>query len=97
MKLPSNEMESGGGYDVRFVGDHPKGIECCICLMVLREPVQSEECGHRFCKSCVECLKLRYTYYSDTLYCWQVRRLRYSVNLFTYIGSILVFINENEI
>ena len=55
--VPSNER---GGYDVKFVGDHPNGIECCICLLVLREPVQAEECGHRFCKSCVEDFKKRF-------------------------------------
>ena len=31
------------GYDVKFVGGRPDGIESCICLLVLREPVQAEE------------------------------------------------------
>ena len=48
-----------GGYDVKFVENAPKNITCCICLLVLREPMQAEECGHRFCKACIEELKQR--------------------------------------
>ena len=61
MEVSPENNGDGGGYDVRFVGDHPNDVDCCICLLVLREPVQAEECGHRFCKSCVENLKERYT------------------------------------
>lgn len=46
-----------GGYDVKFVGEEPRNVTCSICLLTLREPVQAEDCGHRFCGSCVERLK----------------------------------------
>uniref|UniRef100_A0A7M5X679 Uncharacterized protein n=1 Tax=Clytia hemisphaerica TaxID=252671 RepID=A0A7M5X679_9CNID len=47
-------MTEKGGYDVKFVGVEPLNVTCSICLFTLREPMQAEECGHRFCKSCVE-------------------------------------------
>eukprot|EP00111_Clytia_hemisphaerica_P012226 TCONS_00035898-protein len=47
-------MSEKGGYDVKFVGVEPLNVTCSICLFTLREPMQAEECGHRFCKSCVE-------------------------------------------
>uniref|UniRef100_A0A7M5WRL9 Uncharacterized protein n=2 Tax=Clytia hemisphaerica TaxID=252671 RepID=A0A7M5WRL9_9CNID len=28
-------------------------ITCVICLLVLREPVQAVDCGHRFCTKCI--------------------------------------------
>ena len=48
-----------GGYDVEFVDKEPNDVTCCICLLVLKEPMQAEECGHRFCKSCAEDLRIR--------------------------------------
>ena len=49
-----------GGYDVEFVNEEPSNIKCCICKLVLREPMQAEQCGHRFCRSCVQDGKKRY-------------------------------------
>ena len=51
-KMASNFEK--GGYDVEFVGNEPNHVTCCICLLVLREPMQARQCGHRFCKSCVD-------------------------------------------
>ena len=45
-----------GGYEVEFVGAEPDHGICCICLLVLRKPMQGRQCGHRFCKSCVSLL-----------------------------------------
>ena len=55
-------MTEKGGYDVKFVKGDPENIQCSICLFTLREPMQAEECGHRFCKSCVEDLPKGYDY-----------------------------------
>jgi len=50
-----------GGYDVEFVDKlEQNDVTCCICLLVLKEPMQAEECGHRFCKSCAKDLQERY-------------------------------------
>ena len=49
---PSPTTDDRGGYDVDFVGGEPSHSTCCICLFILRNPMQGRECGHRFCKSC---------------------------------------------
>uniref|UniRef100_A0A7M5UG47 Uncharacterized protein n=1 Tax=Clytia hemisphaerica TaxID=252671 RepID=A0A7M5UG47_9CNID len=48
-----------GGYDVEFVHEdiYSNYSTCSICLLVLREPMQAQDCGHRFCKSCLVGLK----------------------------------------
>lgn len=43
--------ESLEGYDLEFVERSDKHV-CPVCLLVLREPMQTE-CGHRFCKACI--------------------------------------------
>eukprot|EP00111_Clytia_hemisphaerica_P017793 TCONS_00052623-protein len=45
--------ENKGGYDVEFLHEQFDDMKCSICLLILREPMQADECGHRFCKSCV--------------------------------------------
>ncbi|XP_070580773.1 TNF receptor-associated factor 6-like [Ptychodera flava] len=40
------------GYDVTFVPDIDKKYSCPVCLVALRDPVQTK-CGHRFCKTCL--------------------------------------------
>ena len=44
------------GYDVEFVDERVKedDIECVICRLILRDPVQTQKCGHRFCKICIQ-------------------------------------------
>jgi len=55
----SSNTESGG-YDVEFVSNPPDDVTCCVCLYVLKEPMQAKECGHRFCRSCSDGLKRYY-------------------------------------
>ena len=39
------------GYDVSFVDPLEKDYECPVCLLAVRDPVQTP-CGHSFCKIC---------------------------------------------
>ena len=56
-----NKMAEGGyiskkayGYDVKLVDESVTNDNTCsICLMILREPKQAEQCGHRFCEKCI--------------------------------------------
>ncbi|XP_029638528.1 TNF receptor-associated factor 6-like isoform X1 [Octopus sinensis] len=41
------------GYDYEFEPTPDPKYECPICLLILCEPMQTE-CGHRFCKSCID-------------------------------------------
>ncbi|KAL4680546.1 hypothetical protein H8959_022487 [Pygathrix nigripes] len=50
--LSSSFMEEIQGYDVEFDPPLERKYECPICLMALREAVQTP-CGHRFCKACI--------------------------------------------
>ncbi|XP_071414752.1 TNF receptor-associated factor 6 [Pithys albifrons albifrons] len=49
---PSSFTEETQGYDVEFDPPLESKYECPICLMALREAVQTP-CGHRFCKGCI--------------------------------------------
>ena len=46
-------LEKMVGYEARFVEPLLKGHECPICLLAMRNPVQTE-CGHLFCRVCME-------------------------------------------
>jgi len=49
------EQDKSGGFDVKFVDEiNTDIITCTICHLILREPVQANPCGHRFCGSCIE-------------------------------------------
>ena len=41
------------GYEYEFCPPADSKYMCPVCLMVLREPVQTD-CGHRFCKACIQ-------------------------------------------
>ncbi|XP_066466191.1 TNF receptor-associated factor 6 [Tiliqua scincoides] len=50
--LSNSFTEETQGYDVEFDPPLESKYECPICLMALREAVQTP-CGHRFCKACI--------------------------------------------
>lgn len=46
------------GYDANFVENVNDLFKCGVCFLVMKEPVQVIECGHKFCKTCYEHLKI---------------------------------------
>ena len=43
-----------GGIDADFVTQMPPDYECPICHLAYRDPMQTRDCGHRFCETCIE-------------------------------------------
>ena len=41
-----------GGYDDEFVDAVEDDLQCSICHLPLKDPVQTK-CGHRCCKTCL--------------------------------------------
>ena len=52
LRLPSHDEPRSEGYDEYFDPPLESKYECPICLLGLREPVQTT-CGHRFCRGCI--------------------------------------------
>jgi len=52
LRFLSHEEPRSEGYDEYFDPPLESKYECPICLLGLREPVQTT-CGHRFCKGCI--------------------------------------------
>ncbi|KAL9960688.1 hypothetical protein ACROYT_G034174 [Oculina patagonica] len=48
-----------GGYDYEFTSRVPDDLECLVCHLTLKDPVQIVECGHRLCNICMESLLRR--------------------------------------
>ena len=52
--LPSlHENDTHGGFEADFVFQLEDKHRCPVCLLALREPMQTN-CGHRFCRSCIK-------------------------------------------
>ena len=48
-------VPSLGGYDEEFVNAvEGKDLLCAICQLPLKEAIQTEKCGHRFCRRCLD-------------------------------------------
>ena len=45
------------GYDATFVDEVHEELKCAVCHLVLRDPIQLSECGHRFCRGCLRSLE----------------------------------------
>lgn len=42
-----------GGYEYEFVDETSDNQKCPVCLLPMRDPVQTESCGHRLCRECL--------------------------------------------
>ena len=54
--IDSASKQQHGGFDCQFIDSPPENlpVHCPICFLVLREPYQLECCGHIFCQTCIE-------------------------------------------
>lgn len=50
-----------GGYEYEFIDNVSDNQICPVCLLPMRDAVQTKECGHRFCKDCLHGI-LRYVF-----------------------------------
>ncbi|XP_078350442.1 TNF receptor-associated factor 4-like [Oculina patagonica] len=48
-----------GGYDYDFTSRVPEDLECLVCHLTMKDPVQIVGCGHRLCNICMESLLRR--------------------------------------
>lgn len=48
------DEEDIGGYEYEFVDEVSDSQKCPVCLLPMRDAVQTSECGHRFCKDCLQ-------------------------------------------
>jgi len=47
-----------GGYDYTFINDLIEDYVCTLCHLALKNPLQIEGCGHTFCKTCFDQMKV---------------------------------------
>ena len=45
-----------GGYDYEFTSKVPNDLECPVCQLTMKDPIQIGGCGHRLCNICSEAL-----------------------------------------
>lgn len=62
-KIRQSLLTNHMGFDVANLDNIEPKFICSVCKLILREPVQLTECGHRTCKSCAENL------INDTVIC----------------------------
>ncbi|XP_068725653.1 TNF receptor-associated factor 6-like isoform X2 [Montipora capricornis] len=43
-----------GGYEYEFVDEVSQNQKCPVCLLPMRDAVQTSDCGHRFCRDCLQ-------------------------------------------
>ncbi len=49
--IPRNRLPSG--HEEEFVDPVDEELDCVICRLTLRAPVQTI-CGHRYCRECLD-------------------------------------------
>ena len=45
-----------GGYDFEFTSVVPNDLECPVCQLTMKDPINIGGCGHRLCNICLESL-----------------------------------------
>ena len=55
-----SDDEETCGYDFEFVEELKDEYKCPVCLVAMKNPVQTKRCGHRYCR---ECLLKTFRYY----------------------------------
>lgn len=43
-----------GGYEYEFVDEVSPNQKCPVCLLPMKDAVQTSDCGHRFCRDCLQ-------------------------------------------
>ena len=47
-------MASEGVLEYNYVSEPDADLQCPICLGLVKDPLQHEECGKLFCEECIE-------------------------------------------
>lgn len=84
-----------GGYDFVFVDELSLGQTCSVCLVAMRDPVQTT-CGHRFCEDCLLGTFRWCVYFVHATHLWVLNDRFYVLHQPPALVRFFCKLNENK-